>query len=208
MLEKPPFSLARNGLEIQFPFDYYCLTGPGQWKVINSVPLRRFLLTEPTEARNHLMSLRLSTGIIGELDCPAGDSDHAPKGSTEVIIGLGPDGIQALLDLGALPCVTCDSGKRLLNFNLAVTAVLEKNLDGNLENRIDKGYLTSHYDSRRLDWAKLLPLKVSPKRFYTHPNLLPDAVDAIRKMFMDAHLAVPAIGYYDGTSPDYFTAYK
>ena len=205
-MDKERLSLPKNELEINSPYDYYCLIALNEWRVVNAIPLRRMLLKEPNETRDFLMSLRLSTGVMGELDCPSGDSDYVPKGFQEVIVGWGQEGIKALLELGALPCISCHSGKRLATLNPEIAMTLEKSVK-NLGNVDDPSFLIEQYDARRLDWSKILPLGIAPQRFYTRPNLNTKEISAIKNMFEQGNVAVPAIGYYDRTREDRFYKY-
>lgn len=206
--ESSPFPIARKELEIRSPYDYFCLVSSNEWRVVNAIPLRRMLLQEQSGARNHLMSLRLSTGIIGELDCPSGDGGHVPKGSQEIVIGLGLGGIKALLELGALPCISCHSGNRLATLGPEIAAMLEKSI-GNVIGRADNAkFLTENYDARKLDWSRILSLGIVPQRFYTRPNLSFDEVSTVRNIFEKHGVAVPAIGFYDRSREDRFYRYN
>lgn len=189
-------NLTRDKKEVLSSFDYYCLVAPNEWRVVNSIPLRRMLLESPEETRSLVKSLRLGTGIIGELDCSSGDADYAPRNRNEVVIGIGELGIQALIGLGALPCISCHSGERL-------AGLFPIGLKIN-----DIGFLVNNYDARRLNWPQLLQLGVAPNRIYTRPNLGDDEVMDVVDMFERADLPVPAIGYYDRSRTDKFNRYK
>lgn len=189
--------IINDELTIRGPFDYFCLTDVNRWHTVNTLRLLKFLHDE--ETAEPVMSLRLSTGIIGELDCAAGNA--GPKNAQEVIIGLGRKGIDGLLQLGALPCVTCHSGRRLVEMNYKH---LLPNLNGNADNADDFNWLTSNYDSRRLDWSGISRLGVTPGRFYTRPNLTPHELVDIASHFQ----AVPDIGYYNEDVAQKFTSYE
>lgn len=181
------------------PYDYFALVAPDQWRVVNSVPLRGMLLTDEEEVRDTVMSLRLGTGIIGELDCPSGDADYAPRNRNEVVIGIGRMGIEALLNLSAQPCITCHSGRRLVRL---APESLKKTLKGNLDLADDKGFLLGQYDARQLDWHQITHLGIAPSRLYTKAGLPPENVTEAAKPFIQAGVPVPAIGYYDITKKE------
>lgn len=194
--EKSIAQFVRPEQKVRFPHDYYCLTGPDTWQVVDAVPIRRLLLKDPDLVHESFMSLRLGTGIIGELDCESGNNPHAPKNEHEVILGFGERGIDALVSLGALPCISCHSGDRL---GQIYPEIAEVN---------DRQFLIDHYDARRLDWSRLLPLGLVPSRFYTRPSLSQEEVDAITGIFESRGYPAPAIGYYDRSSEDHFFRYN
>lgn len=205
MYKEQLFSLTHSKQEIDSSsFNYYCLTAPNQWRVVNAIPLRRLIVNNP-EIRNSVMSLRLGTGIIGELDCPSGDSDKVPKGKNEVILGIGQQGIEALLQLGALPCISCHSGKRLATIS---SRFLEEVLETDISHADDTNFLVNKYDARRLNWQKILPLGIAPSRLYTRPGLNAQDVLTIEEQFKKAQVAIPLIGFYDRTREDRFFRYN
>lgn len=197
--------LSRDNKESLTSFDYYCLIAPNKWRVVNSIPLRRMLLKDPEKTRNSVLSLRLSTGIIGELDCPSGDADYVPRNKNEVIIGLGDQGIKALLALGGLPCISCHSGEKLARL---FPIELERSLKVDLSYANDTNFLVNNYDARRLDWSQILQLGVVPGRFYTRPDLGDQEVSEIVARFESARLSAPTIGYYDRRREDRFYKYN
>lgn len=163
-----------------------------------------------------VMSLRLSTGLMGYLDCPAGDGEGIPKGPSEVMVGVGEEGIKKLVELGGMPCVSCESGKALSTMSQGVAELLRVKLGGELAHATDFEYLTSHYDARRLDWLQILPLFAeyglsAPGRFYARPALPPAAVDSTRMLFKDFGIQPPQVGFFDRekleTTTDPFTEY-
>lgn len=194
--ERTIADFVRPEQKVRLPHDYYCLVGPDEWRVVDAVPIRRLLLSNPDVIHESFMSLRLGTGIIGELDCPSGNNPHAPKNEREVILGFGARGIDALVSLGALPCISCHSGDRLGQLYPEIAAVN------------DRQYLIDHYDARLLDWSRILPLGLVPNKFYTRPGLTHAEVDAIKDIFVSRGLDIPSIGYYDRSSVDHFFMYN
>ena len=192
----------RSELTIESADDYFCLTAIGQWGVVNSRDIRQ--VKEDTNDTVPFMSLRLSTGIIGRLDCPAGN--NGPKGANEVVLGAGKDGIEALLRLRPLPCVTCHSWRDLQEIGGGVALSLAATA-GTMDHATDPEWLREHYDARRLNWPSITPLGVAPSRFYTRPGLTAEKVGEIAAFFEDESLPAPTVGYYDHSSPDHFTAY-
>lgn len=189
--------ILRKDLIINDSHDYYCLVGPNQWRVTNSIPLKKALASTELDA----MSLRLSTGIIGELDCAAGN--RGPKGSNEVIIGVGSAGIMALLQLSGLPCTVCMSGTRLLSMNAEIRKQLTINT-GTPSNAISASWLANNYDARRLDWDSILRHRIRPARFYTKRGITPFEIEKIKSMFSMHNVDLPEIGYYDKSSKRHF----
>lgn len=189
-------SLIRNDTIIRDSHDYYCLHKHG-WGVISSKKLAN-IKDEP------IMSLRLSTGIIGHIDCPSGK--QGPRGSSEVILAVGISGIESLVKLGALPCFVCNSGNDLLLMGTQIKNAVLDNTES-VENIDDVEWLTSHYDARRLDWSQLTKLGLSPSRFYTQPHLSHKEISKIANIFKASSLKVPTIGYYDKQVAGHFQQY-
>lgn len=166
--------------------------------------------------RESVMSLRLSTGIMGHADCPEGDGKGIPKGPSEVMVGVGERGIAKLVELGGLPCVTCHSGEALLAISHGVTELLRIKLGGDLAHAGDFDYLTSHYDASRLEWLQILPLLVefgleAPGRFYARKGMPGAAISSTRKLFTDFGIESPQVGFFDreklASGQDPFTPY-
>ncbi|MFH1589302.1 MAG: hypothetical protein ABIB43_01925 [archaeon] len=57
----------------------------------------------------HIWSGRLSSGIIGLTNCVAGN--RGPKEQNEVLLGVGIQGLDKLVDIGFVPCVVCHPEK-------------------------------------------------------------------------------------------------
>jgi hypothetical protein len=199
-------NLLRDELVIKDPHDYFCLVDEDVWKVINSrdllTTIHDDLLVNPRTVP--VMSMRLATGLVGELDCPSGN--RGPKGYQEVVIGIGKEGVKGLLKLGALPCTTCHSGRRLSTMTEDVVEALTNNTV-ELDNSYNDEWLTNNYDARRLNWNVLTKLKLSPSRFYTRPNLQQDEVLQIVELFRSSTLSVPVIGFYDRAADNNFSEY-
>lgn len=177
-------STLRKELNPVYPYDHLCLVGPDDWRIINGVIIRR-AMQEAEHAK--LMTLRLSSGIAGFYNCPAGDGRKIPKGYNEVIVGIGDSGIKALLDLGALSCVTCHSGDFFKEMGINV--------------QTDFNWLVQHYDASLLDWDKILKFGLVPNRFYTRPGLSDERVSNIADIFRKKGFDYPPIGYYDNDLP-------
>lgn len=167
--------------------------------------------------REGVMSLRLSTGIMGHIDCSAGDQKGIPKGVSEVMVGVGEGGIAKLVELGGLPCVTCYSGEALSSMSQGVAELLRVKLGGELEHATDFSYLTSHYDASRLEWLQILPLFAeygleAPGRFYARPEMPQAAVNSTRQLFEGYGIASPSVGFFDRDklvrNEDPFTQYQ
>lgn len=179
------------------PDDYFAFYAPDEVEVMSSRELHELWQSE------HVMSLRLSTGIVGELNCRVGN--QGPKGPSEIVAGVGTEGISTLLQLGSLPCHECLSANSLLELrDEEITAQLEANADGSIEHALSREWLTQHYDTRRLDWTMLTMLGVSPGRLYVRPRTSREEAYDLMRRFNQRGLDTPVIGYYDATHPDEF----
>jgi hypothetical protein len=142
-------------------------------------------LKNEKESNKFIWSARLSSGLFGLTDCPAGNSSHAPKGGNEVMLALGDEGLEHLIDLGFLPCPTCRPESPLIKRNLIPL------------------------DTMRLDWEKLAPyLTKMPNRIYTQPNLSEEVIYEFKERIKSLGLELPPIGFYDRTSATRFTEYS
>jgi hypothetical protein len=187
-------------------------TWQAKYPVINDHQLNNLTLREVAalrkekEPKEYVWSARLSSGLFGLVDCPAGNSPHAPKGENEVMLAIG--GSTYLIDLGFLPCPTCHPENTPDFWDKAREAIL-----------IDWPFLTNEkqildrnlipFDAMRLNWKALAPyLTKMPNRIYTQPNLDEQVVIEFKKKIEDLGFSLPPIGFYDHSSPTRFTEYK
>lgn len=156
---------------------------------------------------SYVWSARLSTGIFGLHDCKSGNSPHAPKGANEVVIALGDWGLDALIDLGFLPCPTCHPENTPDFWNKAKEMIeIDYPELSDIHQFLDRKILP--FDSRRVNWEALAPyLTALPNRLYVPENLTEDDLRMIETRFNLLNFKLPPVGYYMNTKP-YFQEYK
>lgn len=188
----------RDDLVIEDRRDYYALVDIHDWRVVNSGNLFASIGRRNSQADYPFMGIRLSSGMLGELDCPAvANNPRVPKGYNEVIFGIGEKGVAALIDFGGLPCPVCRPAERLQKIGAVVMDVAVARL-GSENNLSDGNFLNEHYDARRLDWHLLTKrFGITPSQFTTRSEINPGELAAIRSIFQTNALAVPDVGYYD-----------
>lgn len=175
---------------------------------------RKLHLREVVEARKEseprpfIWSARLSTGIFGLTDCKSGNSPYAPKGENEVMLALGDEGLEALVDLGFLPCPTCHPEETPDFWKKAGKPILSV-YSGLIDPReiLDRDLIP--FDARGLNWEAIAPyISAPPNRLYVPPGLQEDDLSIIKKRFDLLGFKLPPVGYYDHTSPTRFTEYN
>jgi hypothetical protein len=159
--------------------------------------LREFVKERP------LWSGRLSTGSLGMPDCPAGN--RGPRGSAEVVFGIGDEGLWKLADLGFIPCPVCKPEYKPGFWDAAQEAVERKyDLTSNVD-FADKAFLP--YDARRLAWEELVPLVGVPNRIYLPSSLDEVAVREFSARIGSLGVKIPPLGCYDKDAPGRFREY-
>jgi hypothetical protein len=159
-----------------------------------------------TEPKPFVWSARLSTGIFGLPDCPAGDSPHVPRGEDEVLLALGDKGLEMLFNLGFLPCPAChpentpdfwEKSKGAIGYVYPWLTDVHQIMDHDLV----------PFDARGLCWELLRPImKSMPNRLYILPGLDKSTegkaeVTKFRERIIGLGFTPPPIGYYVNEPP-------
>ena len=164
-------------------------------------------LRKDGEPHSFVWSARLSSGLFGLIDCPAGNSPHAPKGENEVILALGDAGLEHLIDLGLLPCPTCHPEERE-GFWGKARAVIESGYPelSDAKQILDRNLIP--FDAIRLDWEKITPyLTAMPNRLYVPLNLSEDELLEFKERINRLGFSLPPVGFYDRGAATRFTEY-
>ena len=155
-----------------------------------------------------IWSARLSTGIFGLTNCRSGNSPHAPKGESEVALGLGDEALHEFIKLGFLPCPVCHPENVSGFWDAASDSILRyyPNLS-NPTKFLDRSVIP--FDSRRVNWEKLAPfLSNMPNRLYVPAGLDDRDLGVIKARFPRLGFDLPPVGFYDTNSPTRFTEYN
>lgn len=150
-----------------------------------------------------IWSARLSTGGFGTTGCPAGN--RGPKGSSEVILGLGIGGLRELVSLGFIPCAVCRPEKTEEFWDFVAGPVRERYWLSDIRDFADKNVLP--YDSRRVSWERIFPMTGTPGRIYLPAALERRDLDEVVARFDRMNLATPPTGFYDISAPSRFRQY-
>lgn len=151
-----------------------------------------------------LWSARLSSGLMGRPDCPAGN--RGPKNKHEVILARGEGGLEKLVTLGFITCPVCKPEETEGFWDKVKQAVEDKYHITALEDFANKAILP--YDARRLDWEEILATTGgAPNRIYLPENLAEEALIGFKERFQATGFALPPVGYYDPKAETHFTEY-
>lgn len=160
-------------------------------------------LKKEVEPSSFVWSARLSTGIFGKLDCPSGNKTYVPKGANEVILGVGDEGLAALIDLGFIPCPKCHP-ENVEGFWEKATPAINKKYPHlrRPEDFVDKKIVG--YDARNISWKRILPyLSMMPNRVYLPPNLSEEELQEFKGKINKMGFSLPSVGYYTDTFIEY-----
>lgn len=178
-----------------------------EW-IFKNLSLRQVVgLRKEQEPRPFIWSVRLSTGIFGLVDCPAGNSAHAPKGENEVLLALGDTGLRQLIDLGFLPCPVCHP-EETENFWDKTKGIIECDYPqlSDTKQILDRNIIP--FDARRVKWEIIAPyLTKMSNRLYVLPNLNEQELKKFKQRINGIGFSLPPIGFYDHASPTRFTEY-
>ncbi len=145
-----------------------------------------------------IWSARLSSGLLGLTNCPAGK--RGPKNLNEVILAQGHEGLAYLIWLGFTPCPACRPEKEEQFWPSAHGPIeLKYHLDD------EHDFLRLDFDARRLLWEEI---PVTPNRLYVPPYLTLQDLLELKERFDHLGRALPPIGYYDHEAPGHFTEYQ
>lgn len=152
-------------------------------------------------------SARLSTGLFGHPGCPSGNK--GPKGSNEVILAVGDDGLKELVRLGFIPCPSCRPENTPGFWGTLRTiekSILDRHKLASLEQFSDKKLVP--FDARRLAWEELFPVVGGmPVRLYLPPGLSDNDLRDLKNRFSAAGVPLPQAGVYDRTAEGSFRPY-
>lgn len=150
-------------------------------------------------------SARLSSGLVGLTSCVSGN--RGPKGKSEILLAVGDEGLNKLVELGFVTCTVCKP-ENISGFWDAVKDTVNKKYGiATLEDFANKDVLS--YDARRVNWEEVLPVVGhAPNRIYL-PEGLPDGdILTFNRRFADVGFKLPPIGYYNPDVPERFTEYQ
>jgi len=151
-----------------------------------------------------IWSVRIGTGLFGTTNCPSGN--RGPKAHNEVLLAVGDEGLNKLIQLGFVPCPRCTPEKTPPNFREVVQEKISDIFPLSLEDFCDKKVLT--FDARRVKWEEILPLiKEAPGRFYLPAGLSPAEVFQFHKRLYTLGVPPNKMGFLDRASPKGFTEY-
>lgn len=153
---------------------------------------------------SQIWSARLSTGIFGFPHCSAGN--RGPKGSKEIILSLGNQGLDDLAKLGFVSCSVCHPEEVPGFWDAIKLHALGRHSLENLEDYLDRKKLP--FDARRINWEIILPQTGVPNRIYLPQGLSQEALLKFQKRFNGVGFTLPLLGYYDPKGAARFTEYK
>lgn len=150
-----------------------------------------------------LWSARLSTGLFGLASCPSGNKEGVPKGPNEVILAVGDEGLQKILELGFITCPVCKPEQVAGFWEKAKETVRELYGISQLANFINKTVIP--YNVTRLDFETIIPtIDAVPNRFYVPRDISYQQRRILKHRFENMGYALPPIGYYDREAPGHF----
>ena len=179
----------------------YVIFSNRRWESLSDSSFRRY------SCRETVWSGRISTGVFGMTNCPAGN--RGPKNKHEVLLAEGNEGLLELVDLGFIPCSVCHPEEKEEGF-----------LDF-IEDKVEAKYRIKHaidfcdkkvlpFDARRLNWPKITSMtNGAAGRIYLPRGLDQKAINHFGDDFMvETGFELPKMGFYDSNSPTRFTEYK
>jgi hypothetical protein len=196
------------------PSDEYFVYSNGGFKKIALDELAK-RLSLPPEIRiskysndgkyTNLWSARLSSGLFGLASCEAGN--RGPKGYSEVLLSVGDEGLNKLVELGFITCPVCKPENVDGLWDVVKDIVKQAYGLGTLDDFIDKKLLP--FDARRVAWEKVLPTTgKAPNRIYLPKGLAMDEVVELQRRFTNIGFSLPPVGYYNPDVAERFTEYK
>ncbi len=184
-----------------------------------TVPELASLLSIPSDVRiseysnegpyAKIWSARLSSGLLGLTNCRSGN--RGPKSYNEVLLAVGDDGLNKLVDLGFITCPVC-LPERIDGFWEAVEDTVMHKYGikygiNSLDDYTNREILP--FDARRVDWKEILPITGNtPNRLYVPKGLSENEVAEFQRRFIGIGFVLPPTGYYDPDAPGRFTEYQ
>jgi hypothetical protein len=189
-------------------------------------PVTRFAVYEliEGEVQLHLLSLReiaarskqlscsvwsgrLSTGVFGSPHCEVGNK--GPKGSDQIVLGLGDAGLRSFVSAGFVPCPVCKPEQTFGFWEAAGIAVQEKWNLSSPDEFADKTNVP--YDPRNLPWEKLFEvIEKFPDRLYLPKQMKTVDVEEFDERLTLLSDQTPELGFYDRNSSEsgHFTQFS
>ncbi|MDO8536987.1 MAG: hypothetical protein Q7R94_01955 [bacterium] len=182
--------------------NYHVLINNGFQKFSLETLMRFIRMQSP---RPPIWSARLSTGLLGLTNCPAGN--EGPKGCGEVLLAIDEAGLRRLIDLGFITCPVCNPEKTEGFWDIVKDIVQRKYDITSLANFADKNILT--FDARRIGWEKIMPLLGQwPGRLYVPKDLIARELEELKSRIEKIGCGIPCVGYYNHETPEKFTQYQ
>ena len=183
-------------------WEYWTLSGD-EFRPMHLRALIGYLQSQ--KPRPAVWSARLSTGIFGHTDCPSGN--RSPKGTNNVLLAVGDNGLRGLIELGFIPCPDCKPEQADGFWMVAAGIVGIKYGITTLKEFVDKDVALPH-DVMRVNWEILVPrMRTWPDRLYVKQGLDADTLADIASDIKAIGYGLPDIGYYDQDSSEHFTRY-
>lgn len=125
-------------------------------------------------------SARVSTGIFGEDNCPAGR--RGPNELGEIVFGVGPMGLQGIIALGFVACPVCRKDWQQ-DFPTADVSWITRN-KYHSPSTILFDQRAMPFDARRVNYEEISVVAGTlPNRVYVPLGLDTEAVEEMRKRF-------------------------
>jgi len=157
------------------------------------------------DSGSRIWSARLGTGLLGLTTCPAGN--RGPRDMREVVLAVGEAGLLKLLELGMIPCPSCKPDSIPGFWDMVKSTVQRLYGIGALQDFTSKTLLP--FDARRVDWETIVPLTGGlPSRLYVPKGLQATQLQELKERLLRLARDLPAVGYYDRSSPGNFHAYE
>jgi hypothetical protein len=182
---------------------FYYVIVDGQYLAWDLWDLVKFLRSQ--NPRPLVWSARLSTGLFGLTNCPAGN--RGPKNKNEVLLAIGNDGLNQLINLGFITCPVCRPENMPNFWAIAREAVFRKYSIRSFAGFTNKDILP--YDARRVDWEKIIPVvRQWPNRLYVPRGLSEKELRELKSRIQEINFGFPLVGYYDASSPGGFVQFQ
>jgi len=181
----------------------YCVCVDNEYRIL---PLESLIQLRKLQYRHSLIwSARLSTGLFGLTNCPAGN--RGPKALNEILLAIGDSGLQKLVSLGFITCPVCRP-ERISGFWGILQDTIQKKYGlTELTQFVDKRILP--FDARRVEWEEIIPILGGwPNRLYIPERLKEDELMKLKSRIENIGYGLPAVGYYNRSTPERFTPYN
>ncbi|MFW5871659.1 MAG: hypothetical protein ACOCUT_00985 [bacterium] len=138
-----------------------------------------------------IFSGRLDTGVFGNYDCSV--ENVGPKSTSEVIVAIGGEGLEKLIQLGFIPCQKCTPLK-----NYPFTKKLQDYVQWKHGVKDLDEFTRLPIDARRVRHEGICPMiKGAPSRLYLPSDVKPYEKVEEKNKFSIMGFGIPKIGYID-----------